>query len=125
MLRRMRTWRAERGAQLLELALVLPVLLVLTAGVVDFAQAWNLRQILANAARDGARLGSTQTDLDLTNTDPTSVQQICQQVASYLANENVSLAFMGMTPSTISSACGSPGTVANSSGTGVPVAWRV
>ena len=126
----------ERGMQLLEVALLLPLLLVLTAGAVDFGQAWNMRQVLANAARDGARLGASQPFSDLNNTNPTSIQQVCQQVASYLNQEHVNLAFMnntnnsGTPSSTISGMCSTPGTIANSScaalstgGTCVPSAW--
>jgi Flp pilus assembly protein TadG len=116
------TGNRESGAQLLELALVLPFLLVLIAGVADFAQAWNVRQVLANAARDGARLESSQPMNNLTDTDPVTIQKVCQQVASYLAGEHVDLAFMNMSATTISSACSSPGTVANPNG-GVPLAF--
>lgn len=114
MLRRKRVNGSERGAQLLELVLVFPLLIVLIAGAVAFGQAWNRRQILATAARSGARLGATQSTLDLTETNPPTIQKVCQQVASYLASENVSLAFMGMTSSTISSGCASPQVVAGS-----------
>lgn len=122
-LRRKGTGRGDRGAQLLELALVLPMLLVLVAGVVDFANAWNLRQILANAARDGARLGASQSTLDLTDTSPASIQDICQQVASYLASEHVNLAFMNMSASSIQGGCSTPGVILGASSTGAPAAW--
>lgn len=127
---RKRLGRGERGMQLLELALALPFLLVLIAGVVDFAQAWNMRQILANAARDGARLGSNQPFLDLSDSNPTSIQQICQQVAGYLNSEHVNLGFMnisGTSSTAIASGCSSFATIANSScaagSTCVPSAW--
>jgi Flp pilus assembly protein TadG len=121
--RRTRKERRERGVELFELALILPFLLVLVAGVVDFAQAWNVRQILANAARDGARLGASQTQVDLTNPVPSSVVTLCEQVADYLNEENVNLAFMNMSTSTISSACASPTAVKSTNGTLVPQAW--
>lgn len=117
-----RTWR-EGGVELFELALILPFLLVLVAGVMDFAQAWNVRQILANAARDGARLGASQTQIDLTETTPTSVVQLCEQVANYLNQEHVNLAFMNMSASSISTACASPTAVASTNGATVPQAW--
>jgi len=115
---RARTGRRERGAELFELAVILPFLLVLVAGVADFAQGWNLRQVLANAARDGARLGSNQQYLDLTTTNPASIQQICQQVADYLIAEHVNPAFMGITgtsASAVQTGCSAPGTVGGSS----------
>lgn len=115
--------RCERGAQLLEFAFVLPLLLVIVAGVMDFAQSWNLRQILANAAREGARQGSSQPLMDLTTTDPTSIQVICQQVGNYLANANVSTTFMNGTSANPTAGCSSPTAVPNPDGTSVPVAW--
>lgn len=116
---------SERGSQLVELALVLPLLAVLTAGVADFAQAWNARQILANAARDGARLGASQVQLDLDNTPPPSIQYICQQVADYLIQGNVNPAFMGISgtsSSDVISGCSSPNTY-NPTSAPVPEAW--
>jgi hypothetical protein len=48
--------RAERGQSLVEFALVMPLLLTLLVGVVFFTMAFNLQQVLNNAAREGARL---------------------------------------------------------------------
>ena len=50
--------RAERGAALVELALCLPLLLVVIAGIVDFAFLFQRYEVITNAAREGARLGS-------------------------------------------------------------------
>ena len=47
--------RGERGQALLEFALVVPILLLLLLGVVEFARAWNVYEILTDAAREGAR----------------------------------------------------------------------
>jgi Flp pilus assembly protein TadG len=49
------TRRAERGASAVEFALVLPLLLLVIAGVVDFGRALFTQVILTNAAREGAR----------------------------------------------------------------------
>jgi hypothetical protein len=123
--------RRERGSQLLELALMLPLLLALTAGVVAFAQAWNVRQILANAARDGARLGASQASLSLVGSGsppPESIQEICQQVADYLISEHIDTSFMGIsgaTSSDVTSGCSSAGVVMGtvSGSSPVPVAF--
>lgn len=48
----------EQGAALVELALVLPLLLVVIAGIVDFGFAFQRYEVVTNAAREGARLGS-------------------------------------------------------------------
>ena len=50
--------RGCEGAQLLEFALVLPLLVVLVIGVSDFGGAYTLKDKLANAAREGARIAA-------------------------------------------------------------------
>lgn len=44
----------ERGASLVEFALVLPFLAILVFGVVDLGRAWQLQNRLSNAAREAA-----------------------------------------------------------------------
>jgi hypothetical protein len=46
----------ERGAALVEFALVLPLLLVVIAGIVDFGFAFQRFEVITNAAREGARM---------------------------------------------------------------------
>jgi Flp pilus assembly protein TadG len=48
--------RSDRGAALVEFALVLPLLLVVIAGIVDFAFAFQRYEVITNAAREGARM---------------------------------------------------------------------
>jgi Flp pilus assembly protein TadG len=51
-----RWWRqAERGQALVEFALILPVILLLVVGMLEFSRAWNLHQVITDAAREGAR----------------------------------------------------------------------
>jgi len=59
-LRRTLRWccHAESGVQLVEFAVVLPLLVVFVYGIFDFGNAFNLKQKLANAVRDGARSGA-------------------------------------------------------------------
>jgi hypothetical protein len=49
---------AERGANLVELALILPLLLLLVVGIVDIGHAFYAYISLTNAAREGARFAS-------------------------------------------------------------------
>jgi len=62
-----RRLRSERGAELIELALVLPILLLVFAGIVDFGVLMQRMLTLNNAAREGARIavlpGYSQTDV--------------------------------------------------------------
>jgi len=57
----------EAGVQLVELAILLPLLMVLVVGVFDFGAAFNLKQQLTNAARSAAGFGSIQPTNDLAN----------------------------------------------------------
>lgn len=50
--------RSERGANVVEMAIVLPLLLLLLAGVADLGRAFNTFIIVTNAAREGARIGA-------------------------------------------------------------------
>ena len=47
----------ERGTSILEMAIVLPLLLLLLFGIAEFGLAFVQWQTLANAAREGARVG--------------------------------------------------------------------
>lgn len=50
--------KAEEGGALVELVLVLPVLLLVFVGAIDFARVFYVSQDLNNAARAGAQYGS-------------------------------------------------------------------
>ena len=47
----------ERGASVVEFAIVLPILLVLLFGVIEFGFIFYNKEMLTNAAREGARAG--------------------------------------------------------------------
>ena len=46
----------ERGAALMEVALTLPLVLLIAVGIFEFGRAYQTWQILTNAAREGARI---------------------------------------------------------------------
>lgn len=48
--------RESSGAELVELAVALPLLLVLVIGIIDFARAYNTKHVMSNAAREAARI---------------------------------------------------------------------
>ena len=52
----MRKWRSETGAALLEAAFTIPILLLVTVGILEFGRAYQTWQVLTNAAREGARI---------------------------------------------------------------------
>ncbi len=45
----------ESGQALVEFALVIPIFLLLLLGVVEFARAWNIYEVITDAGREGAR----------------------------------------------------------------------
>lgn len=48
--------KKRRGQALVEFALVLPMLAVLLFAIIEFARIWNAKQLLTDAAREGARV---------------------------------------------------------------------
>ncbi len=48
--------RESRAQSLAEFAIVVPMLLMLLIGMVEFARGWMVRQVITNVAREGARL---------------------------------------------------------------------
>jgi Flp pilus assembly protein TadG len=51
-----RRLRSERGAELIEFALVLPLLLFIIMGLIDFGFLFQRFEVVTNAAREGARM---------------------------------------------------------------------
>ena len=49
--------QSERGAELIEFALVLPLLLFVIMGLIDFGFMFQRYEAVTNAAREGARMG--------------------------------------------------------------------
>ncbi len=52
----------EHGAAAVEFALVLPLLLILVMGTIEWGRFFFLQQLVVNAAREGARAGSVAVD---------------------------------------------------------------
>ncbi|MBU4356173.1 MAG: pilus assembly protein [Proteobacteria bacterium] len=50
--------RAEQGAIAVEFAIILPILMLLVFGIVDFGHAWYMRHLMSDASREGARYGT-------------------------------------------------------------------
>jgi hypothetical protein len=58
---RKRFIRKEHGGVAVEFAIILPVLVLLVMGIIDFGHAWYMKQIIINASREGARYGTRYT----------------------------------------------------------------
>ena len=54
--------RTERGATAVEFALIVPLLIVLVLGIVEFGHAFQVQGTLSAAAREGVRLMALQND---------------------------------------------------------------
>lgn len=52
----------RRGATLVEFALILPLLIILIFGIIEFGLIMYDQQVITNAAREGARYGIVMTD---------------------------------------------------------------
>lgn len=60
-------WSSQRGAAAVEMAIVFPLLLLLIGGIFDLGRYMFTKEMLTNAAREGARMvavGYTQADAD-------------------------------------------------------------
>jgi len=53
----MTAWRNQKGASAVEFALILPLLVVLLFGIVEFGLLMYNTQVITNASREGARAG--------------------------------------------------------------------
>lgn len=67
-----RGWREERGAEIVEMAFVMPLLLTLLLGVFWAARAYNIYETITRAAREGARSAVTPTCSTCGGTWPSS-----------------------------------------------------
>lgn len=77
--------RRERGTQVAELALVLPLLAFLALGISEGAAFVRVHQVLNNAAREGARLSAQQQFFG----NPTATIQ--QATSQYACNNGVKI----------------------------------
>ena len=91
---RQRVWATE-AAQIVELAVTLPLMVVIFVGIYDFGQAFNLKQKLSLATREAARFGANHSTADLTNAGtqcapaPDSICAVRDDVDAYLISNNI------------------------------------
>jgi hypothetical protein len=74
-------WRrgpGEGGNVVIELALILPILLLLIAGLLDVAMLYWKKQILTNATREGARAGARADNNSVGELSDSEVMAIVQ-----------------------------------------------
>jgi len=59
-------WRNDHGGALVEFAIVMPLLLLLCFGIIEFSLVFYNKAVLSNACREGARAGIILKDENLT-----------------------------------------------------------
>jgi Flp pilus assembly protein TadG len=100
---------SQNGAAAVEMALLLPILIILIFGAIEFGVFMYDQQVLTNASREGARAGIVQQSPSVT------VGEIQQIVSDYASGRLITFGSGGTVPSTVVSAgtgdFGSPVTV--------------
>jgi Flp pilus assembly protein TadG len=69
--------RNEKGAALLETAITIPIIMLITVGIFEFGRAYQTWQVLTNAAREGARVAVIAGSTD---------DQVREVVNNYMTN---------------------------------------
>lgn len=75
--------RSESGTAAVEFALLLPLLVILLFGIIEFGIALYRQAILTNASREGARVGIVQS------TPPITTAQINAAIDIYLTSAGI------------------------------------
>ena len=68
--------KQEKGQNLVEFALILPVFLLLVVGMAEFGRAWMTRNILTGAAREAVRAAAVETQANAYNSAKTIADAI-------------------------------------------------
>ena len=81
--------RCNRGAEIAEMALLLPLLCFLCFGIIEVSEFVRVHQVINNAAREGARLSSLPENAPDSNGSHTA--DIKQAVATYAQSNGITL----------------------------------
>ena len=76
----------RHGLAMIEFAMVLPIMIMVVLGVIEFARAFEVSTILETAAREGARLGMLS---NIDTEDLTANQRVIQDVKRFVAATGV------------------------------------
>jgi Flp pilus assembly protein TadG len=103
--RSMSRYKQQRGSATVEMAIVLPLLLLLVFGVAEFGIALYRQEVLTNASREGARAGI------VVSTPPITTAQIQNAVTNYLTSAGWNAALATVTATGAGGAFGTNVTV--------------
>lgn len=83
--------QSDRGSELVELAIALPLLLIVIAGIMDFGFLFEKYEVVTNAAREGARMAvlGSYTCIAVDNTKPMT-SDVGKRVQDYLTSSGLS-----------------------------------
>lgn len=95
----------ERGAAAAEFALLLPVLLMILFGIIEFGMIMYGREVVTNASREGARAGIIQ------RIPPVTAGEITTVATNYLTGTGITLADVVIAVPTFGGVTGTPVTV--------------
>jgi Flp pilus assembly protein TadG len=96
--------RSERGAELIEFALTLPLLLLLVLGIIEFGFLFQEYEVVTNSAREGARLAALIPSAGYTTDEAKS------RVTDYLTAGGLNLANAVPAPTVVQSQVNLTGT---------------
>jgi Flp pilus assembly protein TadG len=102
--------RDRRGVAIVEFAIILPLLMLIVVGTMEFARAANIKQVVVNSAREGARIVALPPGSQSNET------LVRNRVDDYLTSNGLDLSLRTVT---ILGIDGAPGTVGE-----VTVAYR-
>ena len=96
----MKIYQGQKGVAAVEFALVLPVLLLILFGIIEFGLVLYNKALVTNASREGARAGIVQAS------PRPNASQIQAVVTNYLATARpVTFGGPGLTTPTVSAPC--------------------
>jgi Flp pilus assembly protein TadG len=70
----------NEGQSLVEFAFIIPILLMMVMGILDFARAYNVNQVVTNASREGARVAILSA---------TAAGNVTTTINTYIASANL------------------------------------
>ena len=95
-------FKGDAGQSLVEFAILVPVLMGVVIGIFEFGRAWNVDQVLTNAAREGARLAVIETS---------SEGDVIEAVETALTNASLDSSLATISVDGVEDDYGSPATV--------------
>jgi hypothetical protein len=93
-------FKSQAGASVIEFAVILPLLVVLVFGIIEFGMLLYNQQVITNASREGARAGIVAQNPRLLDYGPDPPGSIDSIVQKYCLNHLVTFGVVNSPPST-------------------------